>query len=274
MNEINLANSLLGNFAKVNIIAYKSPNYSENFRTGQGFFLAQVNPETYSIGYRPNYNSQGQASGTSTHDSPWSHNEPRTISLEFLFDGTGAVPHPMIAGGQEVVGALGDATGNNLDTSIPTAGNELEGINEAVSRALVLPQIQLFENTVYHVQGDTHVPNYLMISWGSLLFKCRLSQMDINYKLFTPEGLPLRATISASFKETIPERESAKKKSLRSPDITHLETVKQGDTLPIMAKRIYGDERYYISVAQANNIIDFRRLEPGQRLYFPPISKG
>ena len=127
-----------------------------------------------------------------------------------------------------------------------------------LSKGAVAAQIKHFEATVFNVLGETHAPNYLLILWGTLVFKCRLQNMTINYKLFSPEGLPLRATVNATFKEVANEEESNKRMNKNSPDLTHLVTVKEGDKLPLMAKQIYQDERYYIAVAQANNLIQFR----------------
>ncbi len=98
--------------------------------------------------------------------------------------------------------------------------------------------------------------------------------MTINYKLFSPEGLPLRATVTASFIELMNPVERNAKDKPKSADITHARTVRAGDTLPGLAKTIYGDERYYVLVAQANNLIHFRNLVPGQQIIFPPVKKG
>ena len=49
--------------------------------------------------------------------------------------------------------------------------------------------------------------------------------------------------------------------------------VKQGDNLPLMCENIYGDPNYYLQVAEANNIIDFRNLIPGQKILFPRLEK-
>ncbi len=37
--------------------------------------------------------------------------------------------------------------------------------------------------------------------------------------------------------------------------------------------RIYGDSKYYLEVAKANNLTNFRKLTPGQEIFFPPIQK-
>jgi len=49
--------------------------------------------------------------------------------------------------------------------------------------------------------------------------------------------------------------------------------VKEGDNLPLMTYRIYGDPKYYLEVAKANGIANFRKLKAGQMIVFPPIER-
>jgi nucleoid-associated protein YgaU len=49
--------------------------------------------------------------------------------------------------------------------------------------------------------------------------------------------------------------------------------IKFGDTLPLMCYRIYGDPKYYLQVAEANGLDNFRRLKPGTDIFFPPLEK-
>jgi nucleoid-associated protein YgaU len=112
-----------------------------------------------------------------------------------------------------------------------------------------------------------------MIGWGTLLFKGILAEMTIEYKLFSPEGVPLRAVVKASFKGIVEDLLRLAKENNNSPDLTHVRIVKEGDTLPLMTFRIYGDSKYYLQVAEANNLTNFRRLKPGQQIKFPPIEK-
>ncbi len=56
-----------------------------------------------------------------------------------------------------------------------------------------------------------------------------------------------------------------------SPDLTHLVTVRAGDTLPLLCERIYREPGYYLDVARINGLSAFRQLQPGSRLRFPPL---
>ncbi|MEC5174011.1 nucleoid-associated protein YgaU [Chryseobacterium nepalense] len=91
--------------------------------------------------------------------------------------------------------------------------------------------------------------------------------------MFTNEGKALRAIGKAKFSESISKELAAKEENKQSPDLTHKRTVQDGDTLPLMTERIYGDSKYYLEVAKANGLVNFRQLKPGSELYFPPIEK-
>ncbi len=50
-------------------------------------------------------------------------------------------------------------------------------------------------------------------------------------------------------------------------------TVKEGDTLSIIAQNYYGDAQKFSNIAQANNITDINSLKPGQVLEIPKLSE-
>jgi nucleoid-associated protein YgaU len=97
--------------------------------------------------------------------------------------------------------------------------------------------------------------------------------MDITFKLFSPDGKPLRATANAKFTGFIEDNLRTAIENNSSPDLTHVRIVTEGDTLPLMTHRIYGDSKYYLEVAKANRISNFRKLRVGQQIFFPPIEK-
>jgi len=120
--------------------------------------------------------------------------------------------------------------------------------------------------------GNIHRPNYLKIGWGTLTIKrCVLKSASIAYKLFKPDGVPLRAVITASFSDNSDDQTRVAKAQDQSPDLTHFRIVKAGDNLPAMCAEIYGDPQLYLRVARANGLDDFRHLVPGTRLRFPPL---
>jgi nucleoid-associated protein YgaU len=95
--------------------------------------------------------------------------------------------------------------------------------------------------------------------------------MSVDYTLFKPSGEPLRAKVKLSFSGFMSKEEEALRANRSSPDLTHLIEVKAGDTLPMLCYRVYKDCSYYLEVAKVNGITNFRDLQLGTKLHFPPL---
>jgi hypothetical protein len=148
----------------------------------------------------------------------------------------------------------------------------LDGTGVTGKKIDVVQKIDDFFKIVGYT-GEEHRPYYLKLIWGKLESRCVLIKADVTYKLFYPDGRPLRATINATFTETIDDKTRVKKARDSSPDLTHIRVVKQGDALPLLAYDIYGDPSYYLEVARVNKLNHFAQLRPGEKLIFPPIEK-
>lgn len=234
-----------GELIKLKIKAYADEQFTQEVSEGE--FKSLLNPENYTFKYKIEQN-EDQASGTSSSAPRFNRALPEDLELEFLFDRTGVITD---------YGAAG--TEDNK-----TFKDEGGGI---------IDDVEKFKKVVFDYNGDEHKPNYLIISWGTLLFKGTLSEMDITFKLFKADGTPLRAVAKGKFKGFVEDNLRIAKENNSSPDLTHVRIVKEGDTLPLMAFRIYGDSKYYLEVARVNELANFRKLEVGQQIYFPPIDK-
>ncbi len=197
-------------------------------------FKVQVNPETYSQSVKICFSSL-QAQGTSANDSKHNHTEPQKVNFEFLLDRTGAL--------------------GNYD------------------KAGVEPDVEHFKELTLNYEGSIHKPRYLMLLWGKLIFFCHLQSLDVEYKMFNKDGVPVRAILKTTFREFVETKLRVHRELKSSPDLTHVRIIKAGDTLPMLSFDIYGDPGYYLEIAKANNIINFRKLEPGREIIFPPINK-
>jgi nucleoid-associated protein YgaU len=227
-----------GQLQKLRITSYRSASYAESEKIDDGEFQAQVNPETYALTYEIEY-GEDQAPGTSSSVPQYNRSKPQVLEFEFLFDSSGALP-----------GTTDDQRKNG-----------------------VLADLDHFKQVVFSYDGDTHRPPFLILTWGTLLLKCVLTGMTLTYKLFRPDGTPVRAVAKAKFQGLVEDELRVREQNDQSPDLTHVRRVQAGDTLPLMAKRIYGDPKYYLAVARHNQLIDFRSLTIGQRIEFPPLAK-
>lgn len=220
---------------------------------GDTEFVALVNPATMSFGASISYGNSDNSSGTGgtgTGGAPSSQpvgqahphliyqfTNPETLSFKLVFDGTGA---------------LG---------------------NETNQTGFVNKQIDQLKKITYAYDGDEHQTNHLLIAWGSFTFLGKLKSMSISYKLFNPDGDPVRAEVDLQFAGSTNPEEAQRLMNQSSPDLSHVRVVRDGDTLPLMCQRIYGDSRMYLEVARINGLINFRNLKPGTEILFPPIKK-
>jgi hypothetical protein len=217
-------------------------------------YVVQVNPKSYSLNHLLNYTDR-HGQGNSSRDAIFANSEPTTLEFDFLFDGTGVVPKPSELGDVPLVGAIASAL---------AGGGEYD----------VMDEVKKFTDVVYKYQGGIHRPRKLLLIWGTLEFSCALTSLSFQFTLFKPDGTPLRAVAKAKFREAETDAQRELRENNSSPDLTHLREVKEGDTLPLIAHRIYGDAGLYLEVARVNKLVAFRRLEAGSRLSLPPVAKG
>jgi uncharacterized pyridoxamine 5'-phosphate oxidase family protein len=198
---------------------------------GTGKASVKINPDSYSHDHSVQYDNS-TAQGAPGTTLKFKGIPPETVSFDVHFDATGAIPNNTVA---------------------------------------VKTQIDQFKKVCFTYNGKIHEPNYLIVSWGTLVFKCKLISMNVSYSLFKKDGTPLRAKATVKFEEAIDANMIAKEANNKSPDLTHVFTIKQGDSLPLICYEVYGDSSYYLEVAKYNNLVNFRNLKPGSELYLPPL---
>jgi hypothetical protein len=101
-------------------------------------------------------------------------------------------------------------------------------------------------------------------------FRCIVESVKQKFTLFSPDGIPLRATLTVALREYKTLDEQLKHLNLTSPDRTHSYVTQNGDTLARIAAQYYRGPGEWRSIADANGIEDPRRLAPGATLTIPP----
>jgi hypothetical protein len=195
-----------------------------------------INPVT--VGINPASYAQSQvihytedkAAGDKPQPQIFNRPGEPTLKLELILDGTGAVP-----------------------------GASVKSVDE-----------QIFDLRRIMMQIDGQGPHYLMLLWGTLVFRGRAQSLDINCTLFNPDGTPLRAKANASF-FGLNMNKKGKATKAKGPEARTSLKFLDGDTLPAMCERLYGDSKYYVAVAAANGLTSCRDIKPGTALIFPPM---
>lgn len=222
----------LGKLEKMKILAFKDDAYTKPAQPPA--FPVFVNPESYSLEYSIEYNTDA-AQGNDGTTALYTRHAPEEFSCELWFDNTGL-----------------------LD------GNPRPDVHQ---------ETEALKKFLFDLDSDTHEPSHFLVNWGKMIFKGRVKGLQIEYKLFKPDGTPIRAMATVSFVGSFDDLLRLAKSNLLSPDLTHVRTVIAGDTLPNLCEEMYGSTKYTTAIARVNNLTNFRQLKAGVELVFPPFDK-
>lgn len=135
----------------------------------------------------------------------------------------------------------------------------------------ILRKVGEFRKACVKINPEAHAPNFVKLNWGEFALKCQLTALSVNFTLFSPEGIPLRAELSCEFKRYVKLASKFKDEDNNSPDMTRVITIKEGDSLPLLCHEHYGSTKYYLQVAKSNSLISPLNLEIGQQIVLPPL---
>ena len=161
-----------------------------------------------------------------------------SLKLDFIIDGTGVIPS------------------NNGTIKVSEKVKEIED-------NLLKP---------YKTKGSEsrEQNHFARVTWGKLFFEGCLKTMQVHYKLFKPNGEPLRAKVSLEFigakKLTVETLNNVKNK-----EETLEIVVKSGETLSFLCAKHYSDSSLDSQIAKINGLSDLRNLNPGTKLRLPNI---
>lgn len=103
-------------------------------------------------------------------------------------------------------------------------------------------------------------------------FRCVVESVKQRFTLFSPDGVPLRATLTVALREYKTLDDQLQRLNLSSPERRHAHVVQQGDSLASIAARYYERPAVWRAIADANGLFDPRRIPVGRVLEVPPLT--
>lgn len=200
--------------------------------TGGKEFKASINPAMISHTRNLSFNNENTANSTAKDVRQYQGYEQDTLDVQLIFD-----------------------------------ESKFESDDERTVEQLVKD----LKSVVYDYEGSIHKPHYLTINWGNYGFKGHLQQLSISYNLFKIDGTPVRADISMSFVGHEDFEAAVRSANNQSPDMSHVNLIREGDALPLICDEIYDDMKYYVQIAELNGLTNFRNLKVGDNILFPPL---
>lgn len=142
------------------------------------------------------------------------------------------------------------------------------------------------------IDGKTHAPPICFFSWGLGFpgqrsyalkglgtgnqqrhgFKCLVESVRQRFTLFSPQGVPLRATLTVSLKEYKTLSEQLSDTNPQSADHSQTHVVQIGETLSQIANEVYEDPSQWRAIADQNTILDPLELKRGTVLEIPTLT--
>jgi hypothetical protein len=191
----------------------------------------QFNPKQLQITKTAKWKRSGQRNQRSSSAPEFTGSDPVKLTLEMFLDAT-----------------------EKMDNGVVTTVEKLF--------ALVVP-------TSESLSAGKGCPPVVIFRWGGLTgFAAFVNQVQVTYTLFTPGGTPVRATAQVQIEELTPQFPGQNPTS-GSDRARRTHRVVDGDTLPALAFREYGDPGRWRDIASVNGIDDPARVRPGTTLMLP-----
>ena len=121
---------------------------------------------------------------------------------------------------------------------------------------------------------DPPHPHDLEFSWGQLkiagskTFRCHCKSVAVEYSLFTPKGVPVRATATVAL-AGIPPTKQGQNPTSGGVRPVRSRVLARGDNLAAVAFAEYGDTTRWRSLAELNNIDNPFRPPLGREIILP-----
>lgn len=119
-----------------------------------------------------------------------------------------------------------------------------------------------------------HAAPICQFHWGDkVVIKGVIERLTQKFTMFQSDGIPVRATLNVTFKEYKTVADQLKEIGRESADRTKAITIKEGDSLWVIAALEYGDPGFWPHIAEKNNIDNPRLLETGRVILLPPLEE-
>ena len=189
-------------------------------------YMVMFNPNSYKTELKVNYDEE-QADKTEKKTPRFKNIGPKQFSFDFLVDGTGA------AGYKRDVG---------FDVS---SFIKVVGYDKNIGKGSI---------------------RYLLLLWGSFIQKCVIESISVNYTLFSSLGSPLRATMSATFREYNDEPSELFKKV---DEFFNSAPVQGALTVANVAFQAFNSVSQTVAIAKANDLDSIRAKVDSNNLKLP-----
>ncbi len=160
----------------------------------------------------------------------------------------------------------------------------IRGGSERLSLTLLLDTSDSLKNVrdeyvdrlarLMRINTELHAPPIVQFIWDTEIFQGVIDTMSVNYLLFSPDGVPMRAEMAMTLIAYRPVEVQIAERPRNSPDVEKSVAYRRGDRLDLIAAGVFQDPARWRDIARTNGIADPRRIAPGTQLLVPRITGG
>jgi hypothetical protein len=133
---------------------------------------------------------------------------------------------------------------------------------------------QLADSIMKAFHGSGSAPKFMKFSWGAVhLPEAAPVEVSIRYAQFKPNGEPIRAFVDLELAQAKDNTSAftGQNPTTRAIPGLRVHRVRDGDSLPLIAHKHYGDATRWRDIADANDIADPLSLRRGTELSIPRL---
>lgn len=207
-----------------------------NVDAGGSPIACMFNPTEYSFS-KTNHISFTDIAGTDMPQADFRTGEPATMTLSLFFD----------------------------------TYEEAQGSQDVRTHTDAIWKLMMIEESTRDATTGKGRPPIVHFQWGKTWsFDAMIRSITQKFTLFLPDGTPVRATLDVTFQQCKDENLFPKQNPTSGGEAGETQwVVQQGDTLALIAYRMYGNSNRWRTIADANRLTRVRRLAPGMVLEIP-----
>jgi nucleoid-associated protein YgaU len=205
-----------------------------NADTGGPPIECLFNPKEYSFGKQNSW-TVGQTSGANVPQLEFGGGQPATLQMQLFFD------------------------------------TYVKGTDVRKTHTDAIWELMLIDESLKDPKNQKGRPPKVRFQWGtSWSFDAVITSLTQKFTLFLADGTPVRATLDVTFQQVKDEKLFPRQNPTSGGrGGERLWTVNDGDTLPLIAYKHYGDPNKWHFIADINRLTNVRRLTPGTVLVLP-----
>jgi hypothetical protein len=196
------------------------------------------NPKDYTVTKTNNWKAEAKQGSTAAKPS-YTGGNPWEMTLQLLFDSTLLKPKMTV---KQITQTLFDAMDATCGEGAGTGGKK-----------------------------NTKRPPTVTFEYGWFAFVAVVKNLSVQYTLFQPDGEPIRADVKLALMQYEIERPKGQNPTTQGEGGLGAHVVRDGDSLPSIAHRAYGDPTQWRAIAVANGIDNPLRLRSGATLSVPRL---